>query len=75
MNPKDNMGQCIFPIKDEKTGLRKTLCGEPTLLDGEGNYMPFCSNHLKEIKKILAYKRTLKQKPRGSIRVTRRKKG
>ena len=69
MDPRKNMGQCIYPIKDEETGKRKTLCGEPTLLDSEGNHTPFCAKHLKEVRDILAYKRNLKHKPRGSIRI------
>ncbi len=65
---QDNFGQCLFPIKDEATGKRKTLCGTPTLLDASGMHVPFCAEHQKEVQKILAYKKNLKQKKAGSFK-------
>jgi len=65
---RDHTGMCIFPLVE--TG-RKTLCGAMTF-EENGQYPPFCKEHTEEIKKILAFiksnrqkKKVLQVKPQG----------
>ena len=62
----ENLGRCIFPVGD-----CKTLCGEPTLLDSNGNHTPFCAKHSKDVARIFREKIN-KKKNRKGVKVVAR---
>lgn len=55
---KEHAGYCCFPLIE--TG-RKTLCNNMTF-QVEGVFPPFCEEHLREIKKIMAHRKSLNVK-------------
>ena len=70
---KDHTGFCLFPVgpMDPETGLRKKLCDAMTFQEN-GEYPPFCKEHTQEVRKIMAYRKTVaktkKQGFRGALR-------
>lgn len=60
---QENTSTCMYPILDPTTKKRKHLCGMMTYREN-GKLQPFCKEHLEEIRKILALKKTQKNKKR-----------
>jgi len=64
----NQIGFCVFPVDD-----CKTLCGEPTLLDANGNNTPFCAKHSREVEqrfKLALQKKNKKKRGfKGAARV------
>lgn len=59
---EQNAGTCIFPVGD-----CKSLCGALTLLGAQGEKLPFCAKHQKEIEEIFRHKQQQKNKKRHSL--------
>ena len=56
---REHAGSCVFPMVDPESGKRKKLCGAMTFREN-GVFPPFCKEHLEEIKKIIAHRKSLK---------------
>ena len=64
----NQLGFCVFPVGD-----CKSLCGEPTLLDANGNYSPFCAKHAKEVEQRFKHELQKKGKKKKGFKGVARK--